>query len=80
MNLTKAQIFTDVEVHHIFLDPWDDRLYTFNSFHDRQILKNLNWQEFREHRKPIKGNTSVIEQLCVLGALIFITGVFLYVS
>ncbi len=79
MNLTKSNIFTDVEVTHIFLDPWDERLYTFNSFHDRELLKNLNWQEFKQYKKPAKGNVSLGEKLCVLGALICVLAVFYFI-
>ena len=56
MDLSKTQLFTDVEVKHIFLNPWDERLYMFNSYHDRQLLKNLNWDEFKHYKKAIKGN------------------------
>jgi len=79
MNLSKSNIFTDVEVTHIFLDPWDERLYMFNSYHDRQLLKNLNWDEFKHYKKAIKGNVSLGEKLFVIGALICVLGIFYFI-
>ena len=79
MNLSKAELFTDIEVHHVFLNPYDERLYTFNSYHDKEMLKHLNWVEFKEFRKPVKGKTSVNEKLFVLGALICVIGLFYFI-
>jgi len=79
MDLSKTQLFTDVEVKHIFLNPWDERLYMFNSYHDRQLLKNLNWDEFKHYKKAIKGNVSLGEKLFVIGALICVLGIFYFI-
>ena len=79
MNLSKSELFTQVEVHHIMLDSWDERIYMFNSFHDREVLKNLNWVEFKEFRKPVKGNVSLNEKLFVLGALICVLAAFYFI-